>query len=198
MKPTWLPLGLLDVIEHDLKRLLDDLHKVIVQDHGGALGPARFSAGAPIALSTRTYELFFAEPDGSTTTTYRYQPVAFFPMLIEDYEDVLHPNDWINRLIMDRAEPLSDYSLPTNAQRVAVKILRSDPELFLLFAVQLFPNENLMPELLAMRLKMELFACTLTPQQICTSAYRARNSQAARERVRQDLIDQAKKKELGP
>lgn len=191
----WLPLGLLDVIEHDLKRSLDDLREVTVQDHSGALGPARLSMGAPIALSTRTYKLVFQNDalHGGHPEVYQYQPVAFFPMLIKDYEDVLHPNAWINRLIMDREEPLPDYSLLPNAQKIVAKILQGDSELFFFFAGELYPEEE--EEALVPLLKMELFACTLTPQQICTAAYRARVFLAQDEirRVRQKLIDHAGK-----
>jgi hypothetical protein len=158
-----LPLGVFDIIEHDLKRSLDTLKYVEIE---------------PDSWGAKNYYLTFQEDGGSEAVFRLIRSYPKYPglNLIQNYDDILRQNDWINRLIMDRAQPAPNYAQPPSAAKVVEKFLASDPRLLLAFARNLLPHYKQMDnEQILSSLRWLSLIPPWSPQQICTAAYHALN-----------------------
>lgn len=187
-----LPLGLLDMIEHEMAPRFS-LETLLSVDISELVNPgASLLNGTRWQLAPRrTYTLTFRNDSpfaGSgyrpTTITQRIAPSFFLSSLIEDYNDVIAPNTWINRLIMDRSNPDPDYSRQAAAARIVARLLGrgDDDELLQAFAKHIAAIRSEGVEEGAMfYLKLAHQAGELMPQEICTAAYRAKIEAARKE-----------------
>lgn len=174
-----LPPGLLYFVEHTLKRSLADLREVKVEAQDD------FPYATEMALQglkrigiqryrLSAYTLYFV--DGQVTQLVPHTDV-WEPPLIERYNDVLHPCEWIHRFILEApaGDPAPDYTDPNEAFRVLARLVRraESDALLVAFAGLLQAADHLESHELVPVLRMMCLAPPWTPQQICTAAYHA-------------------------
>jgi hypothetical protein len=172
-----LPPGLLWFVEHSLKRSLADLQEVRVEarDEGPFGGPLLTSLfkQARIATMRLTYTLRFF--DGQVTQIPFGE--GWWPCLIDDYSDVLHPCEWVHRFLMDApaTETTPNYSRLTHALKVVSRLARrnDDDPLLIAFADRLLAESPEEPHERVPVVRLLCLAPPWTPQQICTAAYHA-------------------------
>ena len=160
-----LPVGLLDLIVYDWKHSLSDLWEVNVHQESF------------VSLGTGlTFEVRFRD-DSRFTCRQDIMHSFIAQTLIDGYNDVLSPNVWLERIIMERRDtlPVPNYARPEEAFHVLKRFfsLPDDSKLLFSFVFRLLAKERLDKDELIPAFRMMVMVNPWTPKEICTAAYQA-------------------------
>lgn len=174
-----LPVSVVDWVEQDLCRSFADITQISVKLECPPLDYQVATVFGWKTLKHPTHTSYaFTFTDGNTFEA-NHDPLsqAWVTTLIDGYQDIISPHLWLDRYIrqVSTENGFHNYHMPDNAYNLAAHILQrgeSDP-LCLCFARKLVTDVSVSDDALLMLVKMEMFATSYNPTQICTAAYQA-------------------------